>query len=181
MVSDTASFLLPDKAASLWRGHQRIACAGAWVLYTFALIFALLASNGFASFNIADVTKQRAQQETQEMRDLRRQIADYSKTIDGLNKSIDAECVRRGPKCADLESQRATVTTNRDAATAALNSAWQAVSAGADPQVVSAAKLIAWASARLIKPSTEDVAMLRLLLLTLLPQMGGLVLMVARR
>jgi hypothetical protein len=52
------------------------------------------------------------------------------------------------------------------------------VAQSADPQVVKAAALVAWFSP--LRPSEDDLAMVRLALLTLLPQLGGLVLMVAR-
>jgi hypothetical protein len=41
-------------------------------------------------------------------------------------------------------------------------------------------KLVAWISAGTLRPTGDDFAMVRLLLLALLPQVGGLLLMVAR-
>jgi hypothetical protein len=41
--------------------------------------------------------------------------------------------------------------------------------------------IIRWLSAGHVVPTADDFGMLRLALLTLLPQIGGLVLMVARR
>jgi hypothetical protein len=49
----------------------------------------------------------------------------------------------------------------------------------ADPQAVTAAKLVSWSTAGLITLTTADIGTLRLLLLTLLPQCAGLVLMLA--
>jgi hypothetical protein len=48
----------------------------------------------------------------------------------------------------------------------------------ADPQVANAVRLVAWMTP--LRPTENDLAMVRLALLTLLPQLGGLVLMVAR-
>jgi hypothetical protein len=49
----------------------------------------------------------------------------------------------------------------------------------ADPQAVTAAKLVNWITAGLITLTTADIGTLRLFLLTLLPQCAGLVLMLA--
>lgn len=50
-----------------------------------------------------------------------------------------------------------------------------------DPQSDAATRLAAWVSLGAVRPSSEDFAMLRLILLVLLPQMGGLVIMVGRQ
>jgi hypothetical protein len=55
------------------------------------------------------------------------------------------------------------------------------VGKAADPQVDAAARLTAWITFGALRPTADDFGMLRLFLLTLLPQLGGLVLMVARR
>ena len=54
------------------------------------------------------------------------------------------------------------------------------MAATADPQTEAASRIVAWASLGAVKPSGNDFAMLRLLLLSLLPQAGGLILLVAR-
>ena len=51
----------------------------------------------------------------------------------------------------------------------------------ADPQTEAAIKLVAWVSHGLVRPQADDFAMLRLVLLALLPQFGGILLMVGRR
>ena len=62
----------------------------------------------------------------------------------------------------------------------ALDQAMAAVAATADPQTVAAMHLVAWLSAGHLAPSESDLAMVRLLLLALLPQIGGILLMVGR-
>jgi len=62
-----------------------------------------------------------------------------------------------------------------------LEAAVAAVGQTADPQTEAAIKLGAWLSRGLLRPSPADFAMLRLVLLALLPQIGGILLMVARR
>jgi hypothetical protein len=51
----------------------------------------------------------------------------------------------------------------------------------ADPQTEAAIKLVAWVSHGFVTPQADDFAMLRLVLLALLPQFGGILLMVGRR
>jgi hypothetical protein len=50
----------------------------------------------------------------------------------------------------------------------------------ADPQTDAAIKLVAWVTRGGLRPSGDDFAMLRLVLLALLPQIGGILLMVSR-
>ena len=49
----------------------------------------------------------------------------------------------------------------------------------ADPQTETAARLITWAGAGVVRITADDVAMVRVFGMVLLPQMAGLVLMVA--
>ena len=62
----------------------------------------------------------------------------------------------------------------------ALDVATQAVRHTADPQTQAAIQLVAWATLGGFKPTGDDFAMLRLVLLALLPQIGGILLMVGR-
>jgi hypothetical protein len=62
-----------------------------------------------------------------------------------------------------------------------LDAAMATVEQSADPQIETAARVIVWASVGLLTPKPNDIAMLRLLLLALLPQVGGILLMIARR
>jgi len=50
----------------------------------------------------------------------------------------------------------------------------------ADPQTDAAIRLVAWVTRGMLRPSDNDFAMLRLVLLALLPQIGGILLMVSR-
>jgi hypothetical protein len=60
-----------------------------------------------------------------------------------------------------------------------LDLATQQVSQTADPQTEAAIKLVARLSHGVVKPEADDFAMLRLVL-ALLPQFGGILLMVGR-
>ena len=78
-----------------------------------------------------------------------------------------------------------TVGPAREAAVAerrhVVDMATQSVAQIADPQTEAAIKLVAWLSHGLLKPEPDDFVMLRLVLLALLPQLGGILLMVGRR
>ena len=56
----------------------------------------------------------------------------------------------------------------------------RAVERTADPQTEAAIRLVAWLSGGALRPSGDDMAMVRLILLALLPQLGGVLLMIAR-
>jgi hypothetical protein len=62
-----------------------------------------------------------------------------------------------------------------------LDSAMTSVVQTADPQTDAAIKVVSWVSHGLVQPAAEDFVMLRLVLLALLPQIGGILLMVGRR
>jgi len=62
----------------------------------------------------------------------------------------------------------------------ALDTAMQAVGQTADPQTDAAIRIVAWATHGALQPTGNDFAMLRLVLLALLPQIGGILLMVGR-
>jgi hypothetical protein len=86
----------------------------------------------------------------------------------------DRECVRGvGKFCRERE---AAVAERRQI----LDTAMTSVGYTADPQNDAAIKLVAWVTHGLLRPSGEDFAMLRLVLLAMLPQIGGILLMVSR-
>jgi hypothetical protein len=62
----------------------------------------------------------------------------------------------------------------------ALDLATQTVVQTADPQTDSAVRLVAWVTHGALQPTGHDFAMLRLVLMALLPQIGGILLLVGR-
>ncbi len=86
----------------------------------------------------------------------------------------DREC--KGGVGKFCREREATVSERR----LILDSAMAPVGQAADPQADAAAKLVTWGSRGLLQPAPEDFAMLRLALLALLPQVGGVLLMVGR-
>jgi hypothetical protein len=165
VASDSAAFVLPRQAEALWHQRRMFASAVAWGLWSVTFAFALIASAGFASVNISDVTSARAARSSPAIELAQRRL-------DAATAAVAAECQRVGPLC------RARQAEERQAFEA-LAGAQAAVAAAADPQTTKSAQLVAWVSPW--RPTDTDVGMLRLALLTLLPQLGGLVLLVARQ
>jgi hypothetical protein len=56
----------------------------------------------------------------------------------------------------------------------------QGVAQAADPQTMAATRLAQWVSHGAVSPSEADISMARLLLLVLLPQISGVIVMIAR-
>jgi hypothetical protein len=165
IAADTPVFLLPSVSAAQWRSGRRMRSIVGWAVYGPALVFALAGSVGFASLNIADVVAARSSRSSPAIELAQRRL-------DVATKQSVAECGRVGPLC------RARQAEERQAL-ADLGVARRAVEAAADPQVAKAVALVAWMTPW--TPSGEDVALGRLALLVLLPQMAGLVLMCGRR
>jgi hypothetical protein len=84
----------------------------------------------------------------------------------------DREC--KGGVGKFCREREAAVNDRRQALDAAMGTVTQA----ADPQTEAAIRIVAWASLGALRPTGDDFAMLRLMLLALLPQIGGILLMV---
>jgi hypothetical protein len=163
LTAEAIMFYLPSQTSNLWKGNRYGAFLAGILVYLFCFIFAITNSLGFASSNLTEATTVRAERITPA-------ILDAQRRLDTLTASRNAECLKRGDRCRQLEKDEQTAIES-------LRDARHEVSALADPQIASAAKLVAWVSLNRFHPSADDFAMLRLLLLTLLPQLGGLVLM----
>jgi hypothetical protein len=130
-------------------------------------VFAVTAGIGFASSNISDVTMVRASRVTPAVTSAQAMLADAM-------AARDREC--RGGVGKFCREREALVAERRQVLDAAMTSVGQA----ADPQTAAAIKLVAWISCGMMRPAPEDFAMLRLILLALLPQIGGLLLLIRR-
>jgi hypothetical protein len=86
----------------------------------------------------------------------------------------DREC--KGGLGKFCREREAAVAERRQA----LDTAMTSVVQGADPQAEAAIRLVAWGTGGTLRPGPEDFAMLRLILLALLPQIGGILLMIGR-
>ena len=166
-AADLAALVMPSCAAGLWHTRQRATSLAGWVVWPMTFVFAVIAGIGFASVNITDVTAARAARVTPAV------TAAQSALSDAMS-ARDRECVHGvGKFCRERE---AAVAERRQI----LDTAMASVGQAADPQTDAAIKLAAWVTHGVLRPSGDDFAMLRLVLLALLPQIGGILLMVSR-
>jgi hypothetical protein len=167
VAADLVSLLVPSCAARLWQTRHRATSLAGWLVWAMTFVFAVTAGIGFASTNIADVTLARASRVTPAVGVAQAALADAM-------AARDRECKDGvGKFCRERET---AVNERRQA----LDTAMQSVGLAADPQTQAAIRLAAWASHGVLQPSGNDFAMLRLVLLALLPQIGGILLMVGR-
>jgi hypothetical protein len=168
VAADLVALAMPSTAAGLWqRGHRATALVG-WGAWAMTFVFAVTAGIGFASVNIADVTLARSSRATPA-------VAAAQATLADAMAARDRECVHGvGKFCRERE---AAVNERRQAVDVAMRSVEQR----ADPQTEAAIRIAAWVSRGVLQPTGDDFAMLRLVLLALLPQIGGILLMVGRQ
>jgi hypothetical protein len=156
-----AGLILPTWAAIIWPSWRSLV---AWcLLWPLTLVFALTSTIGFAGVNIADTRLSRTMATNPMIEADQRELAD-------VERIRDQECRKVGPICQQRRDEVVRKQNKRDEDQRKIV---------ADPQSDSVAKLVEWT--RLGKPSPEDYAMFRLLLISVLPHIGGLLLMVARR
>jgi hypothetical protein len=102
------------------------------------------------------------------------ELADAQRRLDTLATSREGECRKRGDLCRGVEKdERAAMdlVVSIRATKAAL----------ADPQIQAAAKAASFVTIGRLAPTLDDIGMLRLLCVVLTTQVGGLVLLFARR
>ncbi|WP_315742628.1 MULTISPECIES: hypothetical protein [unclassified Bradyrhizobium] len=168
VAADLVALVMPTCAARLWHERHRATALAGWTVWSMTFVFAVTAGIGFASTNISEVAFARSSRTTPAIEAAQAQLADA--TI-----ARDRECKSGvGKFCREREAEVAERRRTLDAAL-------QSVTQTADPQTEAAIKLVAWVSHGLVKPAADDFAMLRLVLLALLPQFGGILLMVGRR
>ena len=167
VAADLVALVMPSCAAALWQVGQRTTALVGWSVWAMTFVFAVTAGIGFASVNIADVTLSRASRATPA-------VHTAQATLDDAVAARDREC--KGGVGKFCREREATVNERRQALDAAMHS----VERTADPQTDAAIRIVAWVSRGALQPTDNDFAMLRLVLLALLPQIGGILLMVGR-
>ena len=167
VAADLVALVMPSCAAGLWQtGHRATALVG-WTVWLMTFVFAVTAGIGFASTNISDVTYARASRVTPA-------VATAQAALNDAMAARDRECKGGiGKFCRERE---VAVAERRQV----LDTAMTSVGKMADPQTDAAIRLVAWVSGGLLHPAADDFAMLRLILLALLPQIGGILLLVGR-
>jgi hypothetical protein len=167
VAADLVALAVPSVATRLWRTRHRATAAAGWAIWVMTFAFAVTAGIGFASTNITDVALARGSRVTPGIETARAELADAM-------SARDRECARGvGPICRQREG---TVNERRQV----LDTAMRSIEQTADPQTDAAVRVVAWVSRGVVKPTSDDFAMLRLVLLALLPQIGGILLMVGR-
>ena len=167
VAADLIALAMPSAAAAAWAARQRLSAVAGWLIWAIAFAFVMTAGVGFASLNLTDVAMSRAARVTPAVETAKAALADAM-------TSRDRECAGGVGKNCRLREE--AVNERRRA----LDAAMQTVAQTADPQTESAARVVAWLSAGTLRPSGDDFAMMRLILLALLPQLGGLLLMIGR-
>lgn len=168
VASDAAALALPSVAARLWQEGERGSALAGWLVWATVFAFALLSGLGFASASISDVTLARSERVTP-------QVTAAQTALTDAMTARDRECHGGvGKFCRQRED--AVTEARHD-----LEAAMAAVTATGDPQTVALVRLVTWVSRGYAIPSADDVGMVRLLLLSFLPQVGGVLLMVSRR
>jgi hypothetical protein len=136
---------------------------------------ATLASVGFASLHISDTAAARAaivSTATETTSQRTAAIETAKAAADAATKARAAKCLKRGPTCREMEHlEQARLSEIQAAIAAPLPTV--ATIADADPQVTGAVRLATWAGINL---TAVDVGNVRLALIGLLPNLGGLVL-----
>src|SRR3569832_2766543 len=167
VAADLVALVMPSCAAGLWQSGQRATALVGWTVWIMTFVFAVTAGIGFASTNISDVTIARASRVTPA-------IANAQAALTAAMAARDRECRSGvGKFCRERE---AAVAERRQA----LDSASASVGQSADAQSDAAIRLETWVSHGMLRPTLEDFAMLRLVLLALLPQIGGILLLIGR-
>ena len=167
VAADLVALVMPSCAAGLWQNRQRVTALVGWMVWIMTFVFVVTAGIGFASTNISDVTRARASRTTPA-------ITSAQGALNDAMTARDRECKSGvGKFCRERE---AAVVERRQA----LDSATASVGQTADAQSDAAIKLVTWVSRGMLRPTLEDFFMLRLVLLALLPQIGGILLLIGR-
>jgi hypothetical protein len=168
MAADLVALTMPSCAAALWRGGHRPTALVGWTVWLMTFAFAVTAGIGFASTNITDVTLARASRVTPA-------VLTAQSSLNDAMAARDREC--KGGVGRFCREREAAVAERRQILDVAMTSVGQT----ADPQTDAAIKIVSWVSRGVMRPAPEDFVMLRLALLALLPQIGGILLLVGRR
>jgi hypothetical protein len=167
VAADVIALVMPCCAAELWQAGRRITAVAGWAIWLVTFTFAVTAGIGFASTNISDTALARASRVTPA-------VATAQAALSDAMTARDREC--KGGVGKFCREREAVVAERRQI----LDSAMGSVGRAADPQTDAAIKLVTWGSRGMLQPALEDFAMLRLILLALLPQIGGILLVIGR-
>jgi len=166
IAADLIAFAMPSSAANLWPRHRLTSLTG-WAIWAAIFAFVLMNGIGFTATNISDVTLSRQDRVTPA-------VTLAMTALDDARAARDREC--KGGVGKFCREREAAVAMRQ----ASLDAAKTTVEKTGDPQVEAAIHIVVWISGGALKPSSDDAMMLRLVLLALLPQIGGILLMIGR-
>jgi hypothetical protein len=166
VLAEGVVFFLPARAMALPAGRRVLA----FVLLIFVSAFALTSSLRMASIVAADQVAARADRQTVG-------VQTASRELETARANRDQACGKGQGKTVACKSRQDEVTKLEGAR----KDAGAKVAAQAKPEATDFAGLVTWLTAGTVQPGGRDFDMLWLLFRTFLPQVGGLVLMLARR
>ena len=176
LAADLLAIVLPAAAVALWHAGRGGLAASAWVTWVVAASLATLASLGFVELHTSDTAAARSSTvvTSTALADQRTAaITAAQLALITATKQREAECQKRGPLCRDREADERIALAAVNAAIATPVPA-AATIAAPDPQLTAVVRLTTWAGMKL---AADDVVNLRLVLMAMLPNIGGLVLM----
>jgi hypothetical protein len=175
---DLLALTLAPAAVGLWRSKQRGLAIATWAIWVITVFLATLATLGFFQKNLAETAATRTASITMATatQDQRSEVIAAAKLAVSVAKaSREAECAARGPRCLQREADERTAV-NALAAAVASPLVSPAKISDPDPQIAAVSRLAAWLGLRL---GPDDFANTRLVLWSLILNIGGLVLAVA--
>jgi hypothetical protein len=175
VAADILAVILPAAAVALWSYRRPVLATLAWTTWTAVAALAVLATLGFVERHVGDSAAGRAAIVTTAT-----VTADqHKRTIDAAQMAAatataqrQAECVKRGPLCREREADERVALSGLRSALAVPLPTVSAIGTS-DPQSVGAQRLASWVG---LSVTTADVVNMRLALLTLIPNIAGLVL-----
>ena len=197
-ITDGATLVLPPTLVGLWARRRFVLTGTAFAVYLVAVTMTALNTLGFASTNIGDAVagrSARTEQRAALVDDIARRKAERAglaaftptsaEAVTAATVARDQECGRVGENCRRRVAELNAALRDRDLAVRAaeLDAAIARLTgelartpalASADPQVESAAAVIAWASRGALKPAAGDIEMVRLLGVAFMPILGGM-------
>jgi hypothetical protein len=165
-VSELMLFFLPGRIWTVGWPRKLLGLA----MLTGFVMFALMNSMRLASNVSADQAMARADRQTAGVQTAAKQLAD-------ARAARATSCRRKEDKSKACTDARTDVAKLEKAQTQAATT----VAATAKPENADFARVVAWITRGAIQPGVDDFQMLWIVLRTLIPQLGGLVLVMSRR
>jgi hypothetical protein len=166
VLVEAVLFYVPARLMTLTSWRRALAIC----VYALFFAFAVVNSLRMASLIAADQAAARADRQTAGVQAAARALDNARAERDNACRSTQGKstaCLSRRDEVAKLEKAQTAATAK--------------VEAAAKPENADFSALVTWITRGAMKPGANDFSMIWLLLRTILPQIGGLVLMLAKR